>query len=62
VPPVDGRTGSLGWMSRGACPREDPELFFPIAAAGPALQQISAAKTVCSRCTVHARKSAATSS
>jgi WhiB family redox-sensing transcriptional regulator len=49
-------------MSRGACPREDPELFFPIAAAGPALQQISAAKTVCSRCTVHARKSAATSS
>jgi len=42
-------------MSRGACQREDPELFFPIAATGPALQQISAAKAVCSRCSVHAR-------
>ena len=47
--------GSLGWMSRGACQREDPELFFPIAATGPALQQISAAKAVCRRCSVHAR-------
>ena len=27
--------GSPGWMPRGACHGEDPELFFPITAAGP---------------------------
>jgi WhiB family redox-sensing transcriptional regulator len=43
-----------GWMSRGACVGEDPELFFPIAATGSALYQISAAKRVCQRCTVRA--------
>jgi WhiB family transcriptional regulator, redox-sensing transcriptional regulator len=42
------------WMSRGACLGEDPELFFPIAATGSALRQISAAKRVCQRCTVRA--------
>lgn len=41
-----------GWMLRGACRREDPELFFPIAAAGPALAQVSSAKAVCGRCPV----------
>ena len=46
---VEDSTGAMGWMSRGACQREDPELFFPIAADGPALQQISAAKRVCLR-------------
>jgi WhiB family redox-sensing transcriptional regulator len=54
VLPADARAPSLSWMSRGACQREDPELFFPIAATGPALLQISAAKAVCSRCSVHA--------
>jgi WhiB family redox-sensing transcriptional regulator len=48
APPVD-RTH---WMLRGACLREDPELFFPISAAGPAQVQISAAKTVCAQCPV----------
>jgi WhiB family transcriptional regulator, redox-sensing transcriptional regulator len=43
-----------GWMSRGACLGEDPELFFPIAAKGPALHQISAAKRICQRCAVRA--------
>jgi WhiB family transcriptional regulator, redox-sensing transcriptional regulator len=42
-----------GWMLRGACRSEDPELFFPIAAAGPALTQVSSAKAVCGRCPVH---------
>jgi WhiB family transcriptional regulator, redox-sensing transcriptional regulator len=43
---------SCDWMSRGACQGEDPELFFPIAAEGPALHQISEAKGVCGRCAV----------
>jgi WhiB family transcriptional regulator, redox-sensing transcriptional regulator len=45
---------SAGWMSRGSCRGEDSELFFPVATSGPALGQISAAKTVCSRCAVRA--------
>ena len=44
----------MDWMSRGACQREDPELFFPIAVTGPAVEQISAAKRVCLRCPVRA--------
>jgi WhiB family redox-sensing transcriptional regulator len=50
APPVD-RTH---WMLRGACLREDPELFFPISAWGPARVQIGAAKAVCARCPVQA--------
>lgn len=40
------------WMPRGACHGEDPELFFPITAAGAAQRQIAAAKAVCLRCPV----------
>jgi WhiB family transcriptional regulator, redox-sensing transcriptional regulator len=50
--PVDTRTGPRGWMSRGACKREDPEMFFPVATTGPALRQIRMAKAVCLRCAV----------
>jgi WhiB family transcriptional regulator, redox-sensing transcriptional regulator len=46
--------GSPGWMPRGACQGEDPELFFPVTAAGPALAQVIAAKAVCFRCAVRA--------
>jgi hypothetical protein len=42
-------------MSRAPADAMIPEMFFPIATAGPALQQISAAKAVCGLCTVHAR-------
>jgi WhiB family transcriptional regulator, redox-sensing transcriptional regulator len=55
MPLSDPATGSSRWMSRGACQHEDPELFFPIAAVGPALDQVSAAKAVCRRCMVRPR-------
>ena len=48
------RAGSPSWMPRGACRGEDPELFFPIATAGPALAQVSSAKAICGRCPVQA--------
>ena len=46
--------GAPGWMPGSACQGEDPELFFPITAAGPALAQVIAAKAVCFRCAVRA--------
>jgi WhiB family redox-sensing transcriptional regulator len=45
---------SPGWMPWSACQGEDPDLFFPSAAAGPALAQVVAAKAVCFRCAVRA--------
>jgi WhiB family redox-sensing transcriptional regulator len=48
----EARTDSAGWMARGACQAEDPELFFPITLTGPAVYQIGLAKAVCSRCEV----------
>jgi WhiB family transcriptional regulator, redox-sensing transcriptional regulator len=50
----DFTDGSPGWMPRGACRGEDPELFFPVTAAGPALAQVFAAKAVCFGCVVRA--------
>jgi WhiB family transcriptional regulator, redox-sensing transcriptional regulator len=53
--PSSESSGSCpGWMPRSACQGEDPELFFPIAATGPALAQVIAAKAVCFRCAVRA--------
>jgi WhiB family transcriptional regulator, redox-sensing transcriptional regulator len=48
------RAGSTSWMAHGACHRSDPELFFPIAAAGSAAEQtqVSHAKAVCGSCEV----------
>ncbi len=42
----------MDWGARAACVGEDPELFFPIGSAGPALVQLEAAKAVCERCPV----------
>ena len=42
------------WRSLGACQDADPELFFPIVAAGPGLLQAAGAKAVCGRCEVQA--------
>jgi WhiB family redox-sensing transcriptional regulator len=48
------RGGSRDWMSYGACHGADTELFFPIATAGRALEQVNSAKAVCGRCRVRA--------
>jgi WhiB family redox-sensing transcriptional regulator len=50
----DTATGPFGWMSRGACQSEDPELFFPVTTRGAALGQVNAAKAVCRACAVRA--------
>jgi WhiB family redox-sensing transcriptional regulator len=53
VPVMPRVAAGVAWMSRGACLREDPELFFPAELPGPApLQRISMAKAVCGRCPV----------
>ncbi|MCF1648521.1 MULTISPECIES: WhiB family transcriptional regulator [Streptomyces] len=42
----------MEWLRSAACVDEDPELFFPVGTAGPALRDVSAAKRVCARCPV----------
>lgn len=42
----------MSWRNRSACLDENPELFFPIGTAQPALLQIKWAKEVCHRCEV----------
>jgi pimeloyl-ACP methyl ester carboxylesterase len=45
----------LNWRSRAACRHADPELFFPVGSAGPALEAIDRAKAICRECPVRAR-------
>jgi WhiB family redox-sensing transcriptional regulator len=54
MPPSQFSGRFPGWMLRGACQGEDPEIFFPIAATGAGLVQIIAAKAVCFGCAVRA--------
>ncbi|SHN34661.1 WhiB family transcriptional regulator [Actinacidiphila paucisporea] len=42
----------MDWRHQAQCTDEDPELFFPVGNAGPALLQIEEAKSVCRRCPV----------
>jgi WhiB family transcriptional regulator, redox-sensing transcriptional regulator len=42
-------------MEQAACRDADPELFFPVGTAGPALLQVARAKHVCAGCAVRAR-------
>lgn len=44
-------TGS-GWWRLAACRSADPDLFFPVSGAGPAVAQVAAAKAVCAGCPV----------
>ena len=39
-------------MSLGGCRGTEPELFFPISSAGPAMAEAAAAKAVCAPCGV----------
>jgi len=50
--PTSARATSASWESQAACLDSDPDLFFPIAPSGPALQQIAQAKAICARCPV----------
>jgi WhiB family transcriptional regulator, redox-sensing transcriptional regulator len=40
------------WTDFAACRGVDPELFFPVSASGPALDQVAEAKRVCASCPV----------
>jgi WhiB family transcriptional regulator, redox-sensing transcriptional regulator len=40
------------WRESAACRGCDPELFFPIGKAGPAVVQAQRAKAICARCPV----------
>ncbi len=40
------------WRDHAACLRADPDLFFPVGPAGPALRQADEAKRICLTCPV----------
>jgi WhiB family redox-sensing transcriptional regulator len=53
APDATGHEGvSANWRDDAACRHADPDLFFPIATAGPALDQIDQAKRICHACRV----------
>jgi WhiB family transcriptional regulator, redox-sensing transcriptional regulator len=49
------RSGLGGWWSLAACRAADPELFFPVSAAGHGASEISRAKAICGRCAIRQR-------
>lgn len=56
APDATGHEGlSANWRDDAVCRHADPDLFFPIATAGPALDQIDQAKRICHACPVQQR-------
>lgn len=45
-------TVHVNWREDAACRDADPELFFPVGTAGPALRQVDRAKRICGACPV----------
>jgi hypothetical protein len=53
---------SREWIARAGCREVPPEVFFPVAVAGPAFErQVAAAKAVCAGCPVRSECLAAAS-
>jgi WhiB family transcriptional regulator, redox-sensing transcriptional regulator len=44
----------VSWREVAACRDADPDLFFPVGTAGPALRQIQEAKRICRACPAQA--------
>jgi WhiB family transcriptional regulator, redox-sensing transcriptional regulator len=44
----------VNWQDLAACRDAEPDVFFPVGPAGPALAQIEAARCVCRSCPVRA--------
>jgi WhiB family redox-sensing transcriptional regulator len=42
----------MAWVAGAACIGEDPDLFFPVGTAPPALEQVDRAKGICAECPV----------
>lgn len=42
----------MSWRDQAACRGQNPEIFFPIGATGPAVQQMEEAKAICAGCPV----------
>ena len=45
-------SGGGQWRPLAACGSADPDLFFPVSAAGCSQAQVAEAKAVCARCLV----------
>ena len=48
-------TSTTNWQHNAACTSHDPELFFPIGSASPALAQLERARQICRSCPVQTR-------
>lgn len=40
------------WRLQAACRHADPDLFFPVSASGPSLDEVTRAKSICAACQV----------
>ena len=45
-------TVATEWRQLAACRDSEPSLFFPIGSTGPAVEQITDAKAICTQCQV----------